>query len=215
MGYILSERFDQYIEEHTTAQLPVLTELDRETHWEYTLPQMLSGSVQGRFLNMMTHMIRPDRVLEIGTFTGYSAICMAMGLNKGGKLITIDINEELETRIKKFVNKSPFASQIHLHVGNALDIVPTLDLKFNLVFIDADKDNYSAYYDMLIDRLESGAIIIADNVLWSGKVLQPDQVAKDKDTKALAAFNAQIHADNRVENVLMPIRDGLMVIRKK
>jgi predicted O-methyltransferase YrrM len=159
-------------------------------------------------------MIQPKAVLEIGTYTGYSALCLAEGLATGGVLHTIDINEELETRILRFFSESNHADSINSHIGNALEIIPTLDLQFDLVFIDADKDNYANYYDLLIDSLPSGAIIIADNVLWSGKVLDEEQLAKDKDTKALAEFNAKITADSRVENVLMPIRDGLMVIRK-
>jgi predicted O-methyltransferase YrrM len=160
-------------------------------------------------------MIQPKAILEIGTYTGYAALCMAEGLTSDGILHTIDIDEELETRINKFVSQSPFAHQVKLHIGNALDIIPMLNESFDLVFIDADKGNYAAYYDLLIDRLPSGAVLIADNVLWSGKVLDADQATTDQDTKALDSFNKKIQADTRVENVLMPIRDGLMVIRKK
>ena len=205
----------EYAEAHTSPESELLSELNRDTYSNVLIPRMLSGHLQGRVLSMMSKMIRPKAILEIGTYTGYAALCMAEGLSKDGVLHTIDINEELETRIQKFIAKSPVSDQIHLHIGNALDIVPKLNEKFDLIFIDADKHNYSAYYDLLIDELPSGAIIIADNVLWSGKVLQEDQLLKDKDTKALAEFNAKITEDDRVENVLMPIRDGLMVIRKK
>lgn len=205
----------RYAENHTSPETSLLSDLNRDTYSNVLIPRMLSGHLQGRVLSMFSKMIRPQAILEIGTYTGYSALCMAEGLQEGGVLHTIDINEELETRIKKFVEQSPYADNINLHIGNALEIIPTLNESFDLVFIDADKDNYGRYYDMLIQRLPSGAIIIADNVLWSGKVINDSQLQKDKDTKALAEFNKQIQEDDRVENVLMPIRDGLMVIRKK
>jgi predicted O-methyltransferase YrrM len=211
----IDESLANYAESHSSPEPALLAKLNRDTYANVLVPRMLSGHLQGRVLSMFSKMIQPKAVLEIGTYTGYAALCMAEGLAPDGVLHTIDINEELETRINKFVAQSPYANQIHLHIGNALDIIPTLQEEFNLVFIDADKSNYSAYYDLLIDRLPSGAIIIADNVLWSGKILDQAEIAKDLDTRALDEFNKKITQDARVENVLMPVRDGLMVIRKK
>jgi len=175
---------------------------------------MLSGHLQGRTLSLFSKMIQPNRILEIGTYTGYSAICMAEGLKEDGKLITIDVNYELEEMVKNYVSEAGFSKQIEMKVGDAMDIIPSLDKNFELVFIDADKSNYSNYYDLLIEDLPKGAFIIADNVLWSGKVIEPVK-ENDIDTAALKAFNEKILKDDRVENVLLPIRDGLMVIRKK
>ena len=163
---------------------------------------------------MFSQMIRPDRILEIGTFTGYSALCLAEGLTETGKLITIDINDELESMVQRFFNQSTYKDQLDYRVGNAMEIVPTLAEQLDLVFIDADKVNYSNYFDLVIGKLRKGGFIIADNVLWSGKVTEPLS-AMDDDTKALHSFNQKVHADDRVENVLFPVRDGLMVIRKK
>jgi caffeoyl-CoA O-methyltransferase len=179
------------------------------------IPRMLSGHLQGRILSMFSHMIQPKRILEIGTYTGYSALCLAEGLTPDGKLITMDINEELEDRVRRYINDSDYSSQIDFRVGNALEIIPTLEDELDLVFIDADKPNYSNYFDLVIDKLRTGGIIIADNVLWSAKVLDPEQLANDEDTKALHEFNEKMQQDSRVENVLMPVRDGLMVVRKK
>jgi predicted O-methyltransferase YrrM len=211
----IAQNLADYSEKHTSPEPALLAELNRDTYANVLIPRMLSGHIQGRVLSMFSKMIKPKAILEIGTYTGYAALCMAEGLTADSVLHTIDIDEELETRINKFVSQSPFAHQVKLHIGNALDIIPTLNESFDLVFIDADKENYAAYYDLLIDRLPSGAVLIADNVLWSGKVLEADQLPKDNDTKALDSFNKKIQADSRVENVLMPIRDGLMVIRKK
>ncbi|MEJ6785790.1 MAG: O-methyltransferase [Bacteroidota bacterium] len=211
----IAQNLADYAEKHTSPEPALLAELNRDTYANVLTPRMLSGHIQGRVLSMFSKMIKPKAILEIGTYTGYAALCMAEGLTADSVLHTIDIDEELETRINKFVSQSPFAQQVKLHIGNALDIIPTLNESFDLVFIDADKENYAAYYDLLIDRLPSGAVLIADNVLWSGKVLEADQLPKDNDTKALDSFNKKIQADSRVENVLMPIRDGLMVIRKK
>ena len=211
----IAQNLADYAEKHTSPEPTLLAELNRDTYANVLTPRMLSGHIQGRVLSMFSKMIKPKAILEIGTYTGYAALCMAEGLTADSVLHTIDIDEELETRINKFVSQSPFAHQVKLHIGNALDIIPTLNESFDLVFIDADKENYAAYYDLLIDRLPSGAVLIADNVLWSGKVLDADQLPKDNDTKALDSFNKKIQADSRVENVLMPIRDGLMVIRKK
>ena len=211
----IAQNLADYAEKHTSPEPALLAELNRDTYANVLTPRMLSGHIQGRVLSMFSKMIKPKAILEIGTYTGYAALCMAEGLTADSVLHTIDIDEELETRINTFVSQSPFAHQVKLHIGNALDIIPTLNESFDLVFIDADKENYAAYYDLLIDRLPSGAVLIADNVLWSGKVLEADQLPKDNDTKALDSFNKKIQADSRVENVLMPIRDGLMVIRKK
>ena len=173
---------------------------------------MLSGHLQGRVLSMISHMIQPDRILEIGTYTGYSAICMAEGLKATGKLTTIDINQELEKRVSGYFKESGYANQIDYLFGNALDVIPELTDKWDLVFIDADKENYLNYYNLVIDQVRSGGFIIADNVLWSGKVV--DDASIDKDTVAIKDFNKAVHNDPRVANVLFPVRDGLMVLRK-
>ncbi|MFY0645018.1 MAG: O-methyltransferase [Bacteroidia bacterium] len=211
----LNEQLSKYSEDHTSPESSLLADLNRDTYANVLIPRMLSGHLQGRVLSMISKMLQPKTVLEIGTYTGYSALCLAEGLQSGGSLHTIDINEELEDRTRSFFNKSDYSEQIHFHIGNALEIIPALATSFDLVFIDADKENYLNYYKMLIDDLPSGAILIADNVLWSGKVLDPQSLENDLETKALHEFNKFIQADSRVENVLMPIRDGLMVIRKK
>lgn len=210
----LPERLEEYVDRHTSPEDEILSELNRQTHLKVLQPRMLSGHLQGRALSMMSKMVRPKRILEIGTYTGYAALCLAEGLTEKGELITIDINYELEDMVKHYIDKAGYADKIKLKTGDAAAIIPTLDRAFDMVFIDADKTNYSNYYDLLIDELPQGAIIIADNVLWSGKVVE--KVKKnDNDTKALKAFNDKIQGDPRVENVLFPIRDGLMVIRKK
>ena len=211
----LDPKIEQYAEMHTTAENSVLQTLNRETYANVLMPRMLSGHLQGRVLSMFSQMLSPRRILEIGTYTGYSALCMAEGLTPDGILHTIDINEELETMVRTHIAKAGMEGKINYHIGNALEIIPSLNETFDMVFIDADKENYSRYYDMVIDNLRVGGIIIADNVLWSGKVLDEKELAKDVETKALDEFNKKIHADARVENVLMPIRDGLMVVRKK
>jgi predicted O-methyltransferase YrrM len=175
------------------------------------MPRMLSGHLQGRFLAMMSQMIQPKSILEIGTYTGYSAICLAEGLQQGGTLHTIDINEELETLVRKYFENAGIANQVHYHIGNAIDIIPTIEGTFDLVFIDADKINYANYYDLVIDRVAKGGYIMADNVLWSGKVIEDK---KDKDTAAIDAYNKKLMADTRVETVLVPIRDGILIARK-
>lgn len=211
----LDPKIEQYAEMHTTPENEVQQALNRETYANVLMPRMLSGHLQGRVLSMFSQMLRPRRILEIGTYTGYSALCMAEGLTDDGVLHTIDINEELETMVRSHIAKAGFENKIQFHIGNAMQIVPALNETFDLVFIDADKENYSHYYDMVFDKLSTGGIIIADNVLWSGKVLDEKELAKDVETKALNQFNKKIHTDNRVENVLFPIRDGLMVVRKK
>jgi caffeoyl-CoA O-methyltransferase len=209
----LSPDIDHYVHAHTRPPSAVLQALSRETHHKVLMPRMLSGHLQGEYLRMVSYMIQPRYVLEIGTFTGYATICLCAGLAPNGILHTIDINEELEEMAKRYFEQAGFDKQIQLHVGNALNIIPTLQTPaFDLIFIDADKQNYSNYYDLVIDRVRQGGFIIADNVLWSGKVVLPNP---DKDTRALLAFNEKIQNDPRIENVLLPIRDGLMIIRKK
>jgi predicted O-methyltransferase YrrM len=210
----LSEEIEAYVEKYTQSETEVLAELNRETSSKVLQPRMLSGHLQGRVLSLLSKMIRPKRILEIGTYTGYSAICMAEGLAEGGKLHTIDINEELTDMVKKYVDKADMQDKIELHVGNALDIIPELKEDWDLIFIDADKQNYINYYELLIDKLNSGAYILADNVLWSGKVTEKyDEL--DDETKVLVDFSRMIHQDERIENVLFPIRDGLMIGRVK
>jgi caffeoyl-CoA O-methyltransferase len=175
------------------------------------MPRMLSGHLQGRILSMFSHMLKPKRILEIGTYTGYSAICLAEGLAEGGKLITIDVNEELEDTVRKYFDASGYAPRIDYRIGNAVTIIPQLQESFDLVFIDADKENYSRYYDLVIDNVNLNGIILADNVLWSGKVLHDKA---DKDTRAILGFNEKVSNDKRVESVLLPVRDGIMMLRK-
>ena len=203
-----------YAENHTTPESELIAKLNRDTYANVLAPRMLSGHLQGRLLSLFSKMIRPKAILEIGTYTGYAALCLAEGLDKEGVLHTIDINEELETRITRFFKESDYKDNITLHIGNALDIIPNLKEEFQLVFIDADKDNYINYYKLLIDRLPNGAIIMADNVLWSGKVIDHKQLAEDKDTQTLDEFNKMVQQDPRVENILLPVRDGIMVARK-
>lgn len=211
----IDPKIDGYAEEHSSPENDTLQALNRETYANILMPRMLSGHLQGRVLSMLSSMLRPRRILEIGTYTGYAALCMAEGLTDDGVLHTIDINEELETMVRKYIAQAGMENKINFHIGNALEIVPTLDETLDLVFIDADKENYSRYYDLVFDKLRQGGVIIADNVLWSGKVLDEKELSKDTETKALNEFNKKVLADDRVENVLMPIRDGLMVIRKK
>lgn len=207
----LPEPLEDYVSAHTDEESPLLKKINRETYAKVLMPRMLSGHLQGRVLAMFSKMIRPKRVLEIGTYTGYSALCLAEGLAQDGLLYTIDINEELEDTVRGYFRESGLEDKIQYRIGNALDIIPMLSETFDLVFIDADKINYGRYFDLVFDRVRSGGFIIADNVLWSGKVLE---AASDKDTEALKAFNDKIQADARVENVLLPVRDGLMVVRK-
>lgn len=210
----LDEKIEEYVNQHSSNEPELLARLNRETHLKILQPRMLSGHLQGRVLSMLMKMIRPQRILEIGTYTGYSALCMAEGLAQAGELHSIDINEELTDFVKKYVNEAGYQDKIKLHVGNALEIIPQLKENWDVVFIDADKNNYINYYNLLIDKLKSGSYIIADNVLWSGKVIE-DYNQQDEDTKTLIDFNKMVQEDERVENVLFPIRDGLMVLRKK
>jgi caffeoyl-CoA O-methyltransferase len=207
----IPEDIQHYSERHTTAENDLLKRVNRDTHADVLRPRMLSGHLQGRVLSMISSMVRPTRILEIGTYTGYSALCLAEGLVSGGKLITLDINEELEARVRAYFAASPYDQQIDFRVGNALEIIPTLDEVFDLVFIDADKVNYFRYYELVLPMVRQGGIILADNVLWSGKVTMEKP---DRDTQVILDFNRSIHDDRRVENVLLPIRDGIMMIRK-
>ena len=207
----LPKQIERYALEHTAKENELLEKLNRETWAKVMTPRMLSGHLQGRILSMFSKMIAPENILEIGTYTGYSALCMAEGIKKNGKLHTIDSNEEVFEFARRYFEQSEYNENIIQHTGNALEIIPELDTKFQLVFIDADKENYSNYFDLVFKKLSVGGYIIADNVLWSGKVLQEN---KDKETMALVSYNKNIHRDKRVENILMPIRDGLMICRK-
>lgn len=211
----LPKEIEAYSSAHTEAENDLLTQLNRQTWEQVLMPRMLSGHIQGRILAMMSQMIKPRYILEIGTYTGYSALCLAEGLQADGELHTVDINEELGPMVKSYFAKSPFAAQLHYHSVDARQWLGTVNKDWDMVFLDADKVSYQYYYDYLIPRLKSGAFIIADNVLWSGKVLEPEAHLADKDLQALVAFNAHVHQDTSVENVLFPVRDGLMVIRKK
>ena len=210
----LDPKIEQYTLQHCEPESELLYELNRQTHLQILQPRMLSGHLQGRILSSYSKALSPNNVLEIGTYTGYSALCMAEGLKKDGTIHTIDINEEVTSFTQSFLNKSKFNNQIKLHVGNALDLIPTLKLEWDLVFIDADKENYSNYFDLVIDGVRSGGWIIADNVLWSGKVLKPTD-RNDQETAALKAFNQKVHQDPRVTNLLLPVRDGMMILIKK
>lgn len=209
----LPEKISRYCEEHTSPESELLYELNRKTHLQTTKPRMLSGHLQGRFLAMISKILRPSFILEIGTFTGYSALCLAEGLTEGGKLITLDTNRETNLIARKYIEASPYAAQICLVEQNALEYIKTVEDIPDLVFIDADKENYPVYYELLIGKMKPGGIILADNVLWSGKVTEPPKPG-DRETEALKRFNDLIQNDPRVENILFPLRDGLSVIRK-
>jgi predicted O-methyltransferase YrrM len=209
----ISEVLAAYCEKWTEQESELLSELNRETHLKVLSPRMLSGHLQGRLLSFLSRLSKPDYILEIGTYTGYSALCLAEGLAENGKLITIDSNEETNLIAKKYFERSDYSDKIELLNGDAAKIIPTLDKPIDLVFIDADKRNYALYFDLVIDKVKKGGIIIADNVLWSGKVLEQESLM-DKDTQAIHAFNKKIQEDKRVSNVLLPVRDGLMVMIK-
>ncbi len=201
-----------YCEAHTTPAPEVLHELERETHLKTLAPQMMSGRLQGRFLTMLAQIANPRIALEIGAFTGYGALSIAMGLPEGSVLHTIEANPELEYILRKYIDKSGLTHKIQLHIGKAEDIIPALTFTYDLVFIDAGKQQYAYFYDLVFDRLNPGALILADNVLWSGKVVNRET---DVDTLALQAFNDKVQQDPRVDNILLPLRDGLMLARKK
>jgi caffeoyl-CoA O-methyltransferase len=207
----LDPRLSEYSELHTSPESDLLKKITRDTHARVMMPRMLSGHLQGRILAMISKMIRPKNILEIGTYTGYSAICLTEGLASGGKLITLDVNEELESKVRGYFREAGLEKVIDYRIGNALKLIPTLSMSFDLVFIDADKENYSNYFDLVIDKVASGGYLLADNVLWSGKVLDSKP---DKDTRAILAFNKKVQEDNRVENILLPLRDGILMMRK-
>jgi caffeoyl-CoA O-methyltransferase len=210
----IDQKLDDYVCAHTENEPEVLNELNRKTHLTVLRSRMLSGHFQGRLLSMISHMIQPERILEIGTYTGYSAICLAEGLTENGKLTTIDINEELEDIAREFIQKANLDNKIEYIIGDAMYIVPQLDEQFDLVFIDADKKNYCNYYHLVFDKVKSGGYILADNVLWSGKVVE-DYEALDSETKIIMDYNKMVHEDPRVQEILLPIRDGLMLARKR
>lgn len=208
-----AEALDQYLLEHSQKEDPVLSELSRHTYLKEVHPRMLSGHILGSFLTMFAKLISPERILEIGTYTGYSAICLARGLKPGGKLTTIEVNDELRSTALKYFQKANLHNQIDLINGDALEIIPNLQDSFDLVFMDAHKDDYPSYYELVIDRIVSGGYILADNVLWGGKVLETR--LDDSTTQIIDRFNKMVTADQRVENLLLPIRDGIMVIKKR
>ena len=210
----LDEGLEKYILDHSSPEDPVLAELNRETWVKTVHPQMIAGHLQGKVLEMISYMIRPERILEIGTFTGYSSICLAKGLAKGGLLYTIDRDDEITEFATTYINKSGNADQINLLCGDAREIIPGLDETFDLVFLDAEKDEYLDYYRLVFPKVRAGGFILADNVLWGGKVIEvPD--SGDHFTRGIMAFNAEIRKDPLVETVILPIRDGITVIRKK
>ncbi len=212
---INSEPILNYCETHSSEEVAALKALNRYTHANVLQPRMLSGHLQGRFLAMVSKMIQPNYILEIGTYTGYSALCLAEGLNENGKLITIDCNAELEQVVREHISKTGLEHKIQFIIGDAFQVIRTLSQTFDLVFIDADKPAYASYYDLVMEKLRPGGFIIADNVLWSGKVVDEKEYAQDKDAQILDVFNKKIQNDNRVENMMLPLRDGLMLIRKK
>ncbi|WP_275314982.1 O-methyltransferase [Tenacibaculum bernardetii] len=212
--HFLPEKIDTYVVNHSQQEPKILQELTKETWQKVLNPRMLSGAFQGRVLSMISKLINPKSILEIGTYTGYSALSLAEGLAKNGNLYTIDKNEELEELQTTYFQKSDYKNQIHQYIGNAIDIIPTLDTKFDLVFIDADKSNYLNYFDLIIEKMNSGGVILSDNVLWSGKVVE-EVNPKDIDTKILLEYNKKLNEDSRLETVLLPIRDGLTISRVK
>ena len=210
--HFISPELEDYIEQHSEKEPELLAALNKETYQKILLPRMLSGHFQGRILSMLSKLTRPVNILEIGTYTGYSALCLCEGMTENGVLHTIDIKEELIDFQRKYFDRSPWGKQIVQHLGEAIDIIPTLDLKFDLVFIDADKENYPHYYELIVPKMNKGGIILSDNVLWSGKVLEPLE-PNDTSTEVLIKYNRVLRDDPRVETVLLPIRDGLTVCR--
>jgi len=204
-----------YAEAHTSPESDLLYRLNRETHLKVMKPRMLSGHLQGRTLAMFSQMLRPRRILEIGTYTGYSALCLAEGLAENGLLHSIDVNDELEDLVRGYITEAGLTSKIQLHLGQAVEIIPTLSETWDLVFIDADKKSNGLYYQMVLDQVRPGGFLLIDNVLWSGKVVEKFRPKLDKDTQQVLDFNQLVQQDPRVENVLLPIRDGILVVRKK
>lgn len=209
-----SDRINDYIEKHSQPEPELLKQLNRETWQKVLAPRMLSGHLQGRVLSMLSKLIRPENILEIGTYTGYSAICLAEGMKSNGEIHTIDINEELYDFQRRYFDASGFGEQIIQHLGNALDIIPKLDITFDLVFIDADKSNYLNYLEIILPKLKSGSVILSDNVLWSGKVIEKVKEG-DNDTQVLIKYNRALNEHPELETVLLPIRDGLTISRVK
>lgn len=212
--HFLSEELENYAAQHTEDEPLLLQELNKRTHLNVLQPRMISGHFQGRFLSLLSKMVLPRTILEIGTYTGYATLCLAEGLHPEGVLHTIDIKEELTDLQREFFDRSGYGSQIVQHLGKAADIIPSLDTTFDLVFIDADKQNYAHYFDLVIEKMNRGGIILSDNVLWSGKVVE-EVKHNDKHTQALMAYNQKIKDDPRVETVLLPIRDGITLSRVK
>ncbi|XOV93763.1 MAG: O-methyltransferase [Bacteroidota bacterium] len=209
---LIPEELQNYSEDHTSEENALLNKINRETHLHVLRPRMLSGHLQGRVLSMISRLINPKYILEIGTYTGYSALCLAEGLQKEGKLITVDKNEELKEKALSYFEQSDYRDQIEIMIGEASQIIPTLSYTWDIVFIDADKENYPTYYEQTIENLRPGGVLLADNVLWSGKVYDKDK--DDKTTNIIRSFNDMVQNDPRVENVLLPIRDGIMMVRK-
>ena len=207
----LDKKIEEYIQLKTTDESELLSKLNRETWAKVLMPRMLSGHVQGRVLSLFSNLIKPKNIIEIGTYTGYSALCLAEGISDKGELHTIEINEEHALIAKKYFKESKYQKNIIQHIGSAINIIPTIDKKFQLAFIDADKENYSNYFDLIINKMDINGIIIADNVLWSGKVIESEM---DNETKQLDLYNQKMMNENRVENVLLSVRDGLMICRK-
>ena len=211
--HFIPEKLDEYVVNHSENEPELLQQLTRETYQKILQPRMLSGHYQGRLLSLISKLINPENILEIGTYTGYSALCLAEGMKQNGYLHTIDINEELFDFQRIYFDKSQYGKQIVQHLGDALEIVPKLNMSFDLVFIDADKEDYPKYFHMIIDKLNPGGIILSDNVLWSGKVVEPLK-SDDLATKALLEYNLLLKEDKRIETVILPIRDGLTISRK-
>lgn len=210
----ISPELSNYCEQFTSPESELLKQLNRETHLKVVSPRMLSGHLQGRFLSFISKLLQPEFIIEIGTYTGYSALCLAEGLKQDGKLISLDVNEETSSFAHSFISKTEYAPKIELIVADAMAYIPTISQPIDLVFIDADKKNYLNYYHLVINKLKPGGVIIADNVLWSGKITMPES-EMDRETLALHEFNKFVRLDGRVENILLPIRDGLMMVRKK
>lgn len=210
--HFLSEDLEDYVTAHSQDEPELLAQLNKETYQKILLPRMLSGHFQGRVLSMLSKLIRPTSILEIGTYTGYATLCLCEGMQENGIVHTIDIKEELVDFQRKYFDKSPWGNQIIQHLGEAVDIIPTLETKFDLIFIDADKENYLNYYELIVPKMNKGGIILSDNVLWSGKVVEPLKEG-DLSTKILLEYNKRLNSDPRVETVLLPIRDGLTVSR--
>ena len=208
----IAEELLQYCEQHSQQESELLHDLNRQTHLKVMSPRMLSGHLQGRLLSFLSKMIAPSFILEIGTYTGYSALCLAEGLKPDGKLVTIDPNEETNAFAQTFFNRSIYCHQIQSITGKAAEIIPTIDKEVNIAFVDADKKSYATYYELIIPKLSTGGLLIADNVLWSGKVVS---AASDADTLAMRAFNAMVAADTRVESLMLPVRDGFTIMRKR